>query len=68
MWNASLTATCVLCVLCLSQFGQTGGTFKDSTIRLNGPNSIIGRSLVIMGNGQPGGENVRIAQCVIGKR
>ena len=40
----------------------------DGLITLaNDVNSIIGRSLIVHGNGQPNGAGVRIAQCVIGE-
>jgi Cu-Zn family superoxide dismutase len=48
------------------QFGFARGEFIDTNIRLNGPNGIIGRSIVVHGDGVSAA--TRIAQCAIGKR
>ena len=39
-------------------------TFTDTVATLTGPNSILGRSIVLYGNGTDAG--ARVAQCVIG--
>jgi Cu-Zn family superoxide dismutase len=46
--------------------GIAVGKASDGVVSLNGVNSIIGRSIVIHGDGTEAGKGVRIAQCVIG--
>jgi Cu/Zn superoxide dismutase len=41
--------------------GYSSGAISDPFVSLNGPNSVLGRSLVIMENGDP------VASCVIGR-
>eukprot|EP01006_Ploeotia_vitrea_P036930 TRINITY_DN66072_c7_g2_i1.p1 TRINITY_DN66072_c7_g2~~TRINITY_DN66072_c7_g2_i1.p1 ORF type:complete len:2196 (-),score=1193.92 TRINITY_DN66072_c7_g2_i1:2860-8910(-) len=50
------------------KFGVAFGIFRDTHIALNGNNSIIGRSIIIHGNGTDttAGNAVRVAQCVVG--
>jgi Cu/Zn superoxide dismutase len=52
--------------LVASSFGTAQGVVLDAHALLTGANSVIGRSIVVFGNGLPGGDNVRIAFCVIG--
>jgi Cu-Zn family superoxide dismutase len=47
--------------------GFSRGEFIDTQIRLNGPNGIVGRSVVVHGNGLSD-TSTRVAMCAIGKR
>ncbi len=40
--------------------------FVDTQAKLRGPNSIIGRSVVVYGDGSPGGESTPVMHCAIG--
>jgi len=46
--------------------GIASGEFIDTQIRLNGPNSITGRAIIVHGDGVTASE--RVGECVIGKR
>jgi superoxide dismutase, Cu-Zn family len=50
----------------VSEFGDMFGAFKDKNLALNGVDSIVGRSIIVHGDGTLSGSGVRIAQCVIG--
>lgn len=51
-----------------SDFGTARGEFVDTEISLTGRYSIIGRSIVIHGDGTAAGSGLRVAQCVVGAR
>ncbi len=43
-------------------------SFTETVAKLRGVNSIVGRAVIIHGNGSASGSTVRMAQCVIGRQ
>lgn len=48
--------------------GNVFGSFKDYTLELNGENSIIGRSIIVHGDGNEEKPSRRVAACTIGAK
>ena len=55
-------------MLTADSHGLARAFFTDPVIRLNGPDSVVGLSVVVYGTGTAAGASEAVAQCVIGIR